>query len=343
MCGRLNQQSSLNELCSLGYRLFDMTERTLLALDFGGTKLSAAVTGVGERTWRALERVPSPPNKDARYDQATMLAMARRLLGGRTPAAIGVSFGGPVDARQGRVILSHHIPGWDNTPLRAQLQEMFGAPASVDNDANVAALGEYRFGAGQGCASLLYITVSTGVGGGWVLDGKIHGGADGMAGEIGHTVVDPAGPLCICGRHGCVEAMASGSAIARAARERLTAEPGAGAILRSLVANDLATGERVARAANAGDALAQQVMDRAASALGFGIGTAITLMNPERVVVGGGVCKSGERWLAGVRAAARSNTLPQMRVEIVPAAFEDDAPLWGAIALAEDVLPEGAT
>ncbi len=316
----------------------------LLALDFGGTKLSAALTGVGERTWRALERVPSPLDKDARYDQETMLAMARRLLGGRTPAAIGVSFGGPVDARQGRVILSHHIPGWENTPLRAQLQEMFGAPASVDNDANVAALGEYRFGAGQGCPSLLYVTVSTGVGGGWVLGGNIYGGADGMAGEIGHTVVDPAGPLCICGRRGCVEAMACGPAIARAARERLAAEPGAGPILRSLIANDLnaLTGERVARAANAGDALAQQVMDRAAYALGFGIGTAITLMNPERVVVGGGVCKSGERWLAGVRAAARANTLPQMRVEIVPAAFEDDAPLWGAIALAEDALSESS-
>jgi glucokinase len=315
----------------------------LLALDFGGTKLSAALTGVGERTWRALERVPSPLDKDARYDQETMLAMARRLLGGRTPAAIGVSFGGPVDARQGRVILSHHIPGWENTPLRAQLQETFGAPASVDNDANVAALGEYRFGAGQGCASLLYVTVSTGVGGGWVLEGKIYGGADGMAGEIGHTIVDPAGPLCICGRRGCVEAMACGPAIARAAWERLTAEPGAGPILRALVANDMnaVTGERVARAANAGDALAQQVMDRAAYALGFGIGTAITLINPERVVVGGGVVKSGERWLAGVRAAARANTLPQMRVEIVPAAFEDDAPLWGAIALAEGVLAEG--
>ncbi len=320
-----------------------MTDQILLALDFGGTKLSAAVTGMGGRTWRALERVPSPPHKDARYDRETMEAMAQRLLGGRTPAAIGVSFGGPVDARAGRVLLSHHIPGWENTPLREQLQETFGAPASVDNDANVAALGEYRFGAGQGCASLLYVTVSTGVGGGWVLDGKIYSGADGMAGEIGHTVVDSAGPICICERRGCVEAMACGPAIAQAARERLNAAPGEGRILRALVANDLnaVTGERVARAANEGDPLAQQVMDHAAHALGFGIGTAITLMNPERVVVGGGVSKSGERWLAGVRAAARANSLPQMRVEIVLAALGDDAPLWGAVALAEGALREG--
>lgn len=317
-----------------------MADKILLALDYGGTKLSAAIAGLGERTWRALERVPSPVDNDAHYDQTTMMAMAQRLLAGRTPAAIGVSFGGPVDARRGRVILSHHVPGWEDTPLREQLQAAFGAPASVDNDANVAALGEYRFGAGRGCASVLYITVSTGVGGGWVLDGKIYSGADGMAGEIGHTVVDPNGPICICGRRGCVEVMACGRAIAREARERLMAEPHAGQILRTLVGGDLdaVTGERVARAANQGDELAQAVMDDAARAFGRGIGTAITLMNPERVVVGGGVSKSGERWLSIVRAAARENSLPQMLVDIVIAVLGDDAPLWGAIALAESLL-----
>ncbi len=317
-----------------------MTDRILLALDYGGTKLSAGITGWGERTWLALERIPSPVDNDAHYDQTTMLAMARRLLAGRVPSAVGVSFGGPVDARQGRVILSHHVPGWEDTPLREKLQTAFGAPASVDNDANVAALGEYRFGAGIGCASLLYVTVSTGVGGGWVLDGKIYSGADGMAGEIGHTVVDPNGPVCICGRRGCVEVMACGRAIAREARARLQAEPNAGPVLRALTGGerDAVTGERVARAAKEGDELAQAVMDQAARALGRGIGTAITLMNPERVVIGGGVSKSGERWLATVRAAARENSLPQMRVDIMTAGLGDDAPLWGAVALAESLL-----
>ena len=325
---------------------------TFLALDFGGTKLSAALARRGEREWLALDRSFSPPVKDARYEYETMLALARRLLDGRAPAAIGVSFGGPVDAARGRVILSHHVAGWDDTPLRDQLQDAFGAPASIDNDANVAALGEYQFGAGcvgaKYASSLLYVTVSTGVGGGWVIDcqtppslrgGKIFSGADGMAGEIGHTVVDPQGPPCVCGRRGCVEAMACGPAIARAARARLIAEPSAGAKLRALIDNDLGavTGERVARAASDGDDLARAVIDAAARALGFGIGTAITLMNPARVVIGGGVTKSGERWWNGVRAAARANTLPQMRVEIVPAALGDDAPLWGAIALAESI------
>ncbi len=316
-----------------------MVSPLLLALDFGGTKLSAALARRGEREWLALERSFSPPVKDARYEYDTMLALARRLLDGRTPAAIGVSFGGPVDAARGRVILSHHVAGLDDTPLRDQLQAAFGAPASIYNDANVAARGEYQFGAGQGCASLLYVTVSTGVGGGWVIDGKIFSGADGMAGEIGHTVVDPQGPPCVCGRRGCVEAMACGPAMVRAARARLIAEPTAGAKLRALIGGDLdaVTGERVARAAIAGDDLARAVIDAAARALGFGIGTAITLMNPARVVVGGGVSKSGERYWSELRAATRANTLPQMRVGIIPAALGDDAPLWGAIALAESI------
>ncbi len=315
------------------------TDDILLALDYGGTKLSAAIAHRGKHAWLALERHISPRDKDARYEQVTMLSLARKLLAGRTPAAIGVSFGGPVDSARGHVILSHHVPGWEDTPLRDQLQTALGAPASVDNDANVAALGEYTFGAGRGCTSLLYVTVSTGVGGGWVIDGKIYHGADAMAGEIGHTIVDPQGPLCVCGRRGCVEVMACGPAIVHQAQELLMENPGMGRELRELTGNALGamTGAIVARAANAGDELAQRVIDNAARALGFGIGTVTTLMNPERVVIGGGVSKSGEKWWSTVRASARSNTLPQMRIDIVPAALGDDAPLWGAISLAESV------
>src|SRR5574341_563602 len=317
----------------------------LLALDFGGTKLSAAIAGIGERNWRASERIHSPPNKNARYDFDTMLVLARRLLENHRPLGIGVSFGGPVDAARGRVILSHHVPGWEDTPLRDQLQNAFGAPESIDNDANVAALGEYRFGAGQGCASLLYVTVSTGVGGGRVLDGKIFRGADGMAGELGHLIANPREgsetfaelPLCVCGRRGCVEAMACGPAIVRNARERLLANPGAGELLRMMGDSlDARTAEVISRAANDGDELARQVIGAAARALGFGIGTAITLMNPERVIVGGGVSKSGDGWWQVVRESAHANTPLQMRVDIAPAALGDDAPLWGAMALAED-------
>ena len=314
--------------------------KLILALDFGGTKLTAATVRAGERTWLAQERSLSPPQHDGAYERATMLALARKLLGGARPAAIGVSFGGPVDAAGRLVFLSHHIPGWENIPYCDQLEAEFGAPAAMANDGNIGALGEYQFGGGAGCRSLLYITVSTGVGGGWVFDGKIFTGADGMAGELGHTIVDKNGPLCCCGRHGCVEALACGPAFAAAAQARLRAEPGAGAQLRALAGGDIGrvTGQLVAQAAAAGDALATEILLAAARALGFGIGTAITLLNPERVVVGGGVAKSGAAWWAELRAAARANSLPQARVEVVPASLGDDAPLWGAVALAQALL-----
>lgn len=310
----------------------------VLALDYGGTKHTAALLAAGETTWLAHERVYSPPGADGSYDRATMIEIARRLLArteGRL-AAIGVSFGGPVDATTGTVRLSHHVPGWEDTPLRDQLQAEFGIPAAVDNDANVAALGEWRFGAGQGCNSLLYVTVSTGIGGGWVLGGRIYTGADGMAGEIGHVVVRPGGVECVCGKRGCLEAEACGPAIAAKTQRRL--EAGEASMVFTSGDRDSVTGEAVARAAQKGDALAQEVMDDAARMLGTGLGGAINLMNPQRVVLGGGVTKSGERYWRIVRETARAHALPQMRVDIVPAALGDDAPLWGAVALAETIL-----
>jgi glucokinase len=214
----------------------------------------------------------------------------------------------------------------------------------VDNDANVAALGEWSFGAGQGCDSLLYVTVSTGVGGGWVLGGRIWSGADGMAGEIGHIVVRPGGVPCVCGKAGCVEAEACGWGIAAKVRARLsddgrrTTDDGTRLLALAGGRADGVTAQMVAQAAAEGDALAQELLYGAAEALGAGIGAALNLMNPERVVLGGGITKSGERWWQIVRETARAHALPQTRAEIVPAALGDDAPLWGAAALAESQI-----
>ncbi len=237
------------------------------------------------------------------------------------------------------VLLSHHVPGWERVPLCDRLEAELGAPAFMDNDGNAAALGEHRYGAGRGHGSLLYITVSTGVGGGWILNGQTWGGADGVAGEIGHMVVDPQGPTCPCGKRGCVEVMASGLGIAQRAGEWLAARPGDGSVLRSLAAGSPAVdAELVARAAALGDELAWQVLEVSARALGSGIGGAANLMNPELFVLGGGVTKAGDRWWQAVRQAARDTALPEIRTEIEPAALGDDAPLWGAIALAQDGL-----
>jgi glucokinase len=256
-----------------------------------------------------------------------MFTLADELLAAHPGelAAIGVSFGGPVNWAAGRVILSHHVPGWEDTPLVEILRGRYGAPVAMDNDANTAALGEWRFGAGVGCDSLLYITVSTGIGGGWVLSGQIYRGADSMAGEIGHLAVDPTGPECVCGKRGCVEAIGSGTNIARAMNAHARRNESGW------------TAEKVNREAEAGDPAAIQVMETAARALGIGIGYAITLMNPQKVIVGGGVANAGQIYWRTLRATAAEYVLPQMRVEIVPAALGGDSPLWGAVALAEEL------
>lgn len=310
----------------------------ILALDFGGTKHTAGVLESGQSGWHTREQVYSPPNADAGYDLESMLALARRQLGSLVPAAVGVSFGGPVDARAGKVRLSHHVPGWEDMPLAEALQKEFGAPVSLDNDANSAALGEQRFGAGAGYRSLVYITVSTGVGGGIILDGKIWRGADGMAGEIGHTVVDPGGPRCLCGKNGCVERLASGRYMEQDARRHLYENSGQGSILRELSGGNLEAidGTLISQAAALGDRLAGQLLDRSAQAVGVGIGNAANLINPQRFILGGGVTKSGDRWWQTVEETARSTALPEVRFDILPAALGDDAPLWGAAALALD-------
>ncbi|WP_375514095.1 ROK family protein [uncultured Nostoc sp.] len=320
----------------------------ILALDFGGTKLAAATVNVGSRKWLRYERRLSPANANASTDLEIMRSLIYSLLEDAKPTAIGVSFGGPVDASTGMVRLSHHVAGWENIPLKGLLEEEFGVPVGVDNDANVAALGEHRFGAGQGYDSLFYITVSTGVGGGWILNGQPWRGAGGMAGEIGHMVVDPAGPVCLCGKRGCVERLASGPYMVQNVREILENKPPSrqvrqgGEVLRGLVGDNLTllTGQLISEAAAAGDDLAKEVLHKAAWALGVGIGNVANLMNPQRFVLGGGVMKAGENFWQVVRQVARETALPEVDFEIVSATLGDDAPLWGAVRLAEIRMTE---
>ena len=356
------------------------TPPSILALDFGGTKLSAALfetkssrqghKGSQERQEEQafssslrplppsrplrevfpthslldLRRVITPPDADAAYELAAMVALARELLAGRASAAVGVSFGGPVDFAAGLVRRSDHVPGWDNFPLRDRLSAEFGCPVAVDNDANVAALGEHRFGAGRGFDDLLYVTVSTGVGGGWILGGRPWRGHAGLAGEIGHTVVDPHGPLCLCGQRGCVERLASGpymaaDYVARVGYPRRGAgeQGGRGEDPLPRGEGTRITGRNVAERAAAGDEMARAILLRGAWALGVSIGNAANLINPQRVILGGGITKSGKMWWAEVRRAAVATAVAGVTFDVVPAELGDDAPLWGALALAEEV------
>jgi glucokinase len=300
----------------------------VLACDFGGTKLSAAVVEASalpapEAAWLSQLRRFSPPGATAQTDINSMIEMGRELLGGKRPSHIGISFGGPVDYQSGMVQLSHHVPGWENVPIQQLFAEKFGAPVRVDNDANVAALGEWRFGAGRGVNDLLYVTVSTGVGGGWILAGRPYRGAAGMAGEIGHTVVDPSGPVCLCGKRGCVERLASGPYMAEDV-----------ALARGLPVAEV-TGKLVVEWAASGEETAVKILERGAWALGVGLGNAANLLNPSRIVLGGGVTKSGARWWQVVRQTARATALPEIQFEVLPASLGDDAPLWGAVALTQ--------
>lgn len=316
----------------------------LLALDFGGSKLSAAMTRPGQRNWLVHRRFFLPPGVDGRYEYDTMVGLAHDLIEemGQPPTAVGASFGGPVYAPGGLVRRSFHTPGWENTPLAEWLQAELSAPVAIDNDANAAALGEFRYGAGQGCRHLLYVTISTGIGGGWILNGRPYAGADGLAGEIGHLTVQPGGFLCPCGRRGCLEAEASGPAMAHRARLYLAKKKHGqrGKRLLELAEGnpDKITAQLLNQAAAEGDKLSQKVIRESAERLGLGLAGAITLMNPDQVILGGGVTKSGETWWQVVRETARAQTHPEIGVEIIPAALGDDAPLWGAAALAEDLI-----
>ncbi len=292
----------------------------ILAFDFGGTKLTAGCLRNGETEWHDLKRVFSPDGADAQYEIETMIALGKALIDGQEIERIGISFGGPVDYESGIVRLSHHVTGWENIPLQQMFESEFGVPVRVDNDANVAALGEYQFGAGQGVADMMYLTVSTGVGGGWVLNGRSWRGHEGMAGEIGHMTVDPNGPLCLCGKRGCVERYASGPYMAA------DMEPEDGVTWTGKVVSEMA--------AQGHDGAMRRLM-LGAWGWGRGVGSAANLIFPKGFVLGGGVTKSGEAWWTAVRKTAHQTAIPEVDFDIVPAQLGDDAPLWGAIALGE--------
>ncbi len=252
---------------------------------------------------------------------------------GERPAAAGVGFGGPVDVRSGRVRTSFLRSGWEGLPLGEMLADRLGMPTWLANDADAAGLGEARFGAGRGCKSILYVNVGTGIGGAIVIGGQLHVGATSSAGEIGHLVLKPDGPECQCGKTGCLQALSSGPAIARLARERLrTGESG------SLLAGteiDEVTGHAVGEAARDGDPLAVDVIEEAAGWLGLGLANAAHLLDPELIVIGGGVAGLGPLLFDPLREAYRSHIFgPATQTPVVPAELGYDAGVIGAATVA---------
>lgn len=316
--------------------------KSLIGVDVGGTRLRAArFTPDLELLDRTEQATVAADGPDAVFDRLVetirqVLPPIPSELGG-----IGVALPGPLDADAGILIAPPNLP-FSDTPIGQMLRNAVGGPVFIGNDADLAGLAEYRFGAGQGARSMVYITISTGIGGGLVLDGRLHHGR-GQAGEIGHMVVDPDGPLCGCGRQGHLEAIASGTALARAAREALAA--GADTLLREAVGGDpeRITGALVGAAALEGDRLAQSIVQQAGRALGIAVASLMALLNPDRFVLGGGVTALGTLLFDPLHEAVREYALHPRYYEdvpIVPAELGDDVGLIGAASLAAQQLGE---
>lgn len=278
-----------------------------LAIDIGGTKFSIAVFDgerMVERESRATDREGGRDWMLARIEDVIRTLQLRYRFD-----RCGIGFGGPVDFERRRVALSTHVSGWSDFDLPGHLTNLLGFVPVMDNDANVGALGEGLYGAGRDYRPLFYMTLSTGVGGGFITEGtKIYRGADSYAGEIGHLNVRPDGPECLCGSHGCLERMCCGLWLERdygKPASELLQDPG--------------------------------FVERYVVDLARGLKAAIMLLNPARIVIGGGISKAGDRLFVPLRAELRRQITAwsRARIDVVAAALGDDSVLWGAMALAQ--------
>jgi glucokinase len=312
-------------------------EDVVLAVDLGGTHLRAALV---DRTGKILTQIKKEtPKGDSPECVLESLVEAERECrssrGAANPRVIAASVvvPGAVDKANAVVVQAPNLPYLNNFGLKRALEKKFARPVVLENDANAAAMGEMWLGAARGCRNVICVTLGTGVGGGVISDGRLWRGSDGSAGEIGHTAVDPfSGLKCKCGNEGCLEMFASATAIVRMANENLPKFPD------STLNKQEITAERVYEAGREGDELAISVFDRVGLYLGIGVATLINLLNPEIIVIGGGVVNGWKLFEGSMREQVAARAFrPQLgKVRIVPAECGDNAGLLGAAKLAFD-------
>jgi len=297
-----------------------------LGIDLGGTK-SAAVVGDADGNVLARAASPTPPG-DWRDGVALLIQLAKDACRehGCQPSdmtALGVSCGGPLDSLTGTIYAPPNLPAWDAVPLKDLLEAEFGLPTTLENDANATALAEHRWGAGQGCANMAFLTLGTGIGAGLILNSHLYRGRSDLAGEIGHAIVLPGGPLCSCGKRGCLEALASGTAIGRRGRERFGEE--------NLTARDVCARARL------GDSAACEILADAAYYLGLGLANLLQTLNLERIVLGTLAIHAADLLMEPIRRTAQENCWPRVweGVSILPAALGDAAQDKAALAVAQ--------
>lgn len=308
---------------------------TFIAIDVGGTQLRVAVYAEGENRPLKQKRIPTQGLDGSPLERllnliAEVWPVNERVL------SIGIAAPGPCNPQLGIIYASPNIPGWEKLPLAQIVGDRFHVPTSLGNDANLAALGEWRFGAGQGHHNLLYMTISTGIGGGIICDDRLLLGAHGLAGEIGHTTVLPDGPVCSCGHRGHLESVASGTAIARYVTEQL-----AQGVPSSLSEISKPTGRDINMAAEQGDPLAKAALARAGTFIGHSLADFLHIFNPSIIILGGGVSRCGAFLIEPMRAALLEKILSPEYMHglvITTAALGDDAGLLGALALAQQCV-----
>jgi glucokinase len=307
-----------------------------IAIDLGGTQLRAAlVDASGAIVARASAATDVAGGPQATVVQMSELCARIGVEEHRSGiVGLGVCAPGPLDSETGTIIGIPTLPGWEDFPLAATLAQKFGLPVVVENDGIAAANGEWRFGAGRGLRHLVYVTVSTGIGGGVVVDGRLLHGRRGLAGHVGHMIMAPDGPICSCGARGCFEALASGSALAEAGRQAAAAHrSGALAALPPRVV----TARDVVAAARGGDGVATSLLDAEATWLGTGFSNLAHLYSPEAIVMGGGVSQAFDLLHPKIVAAFEAYAMPPFRTtKIVAAELGDNAGLVGAAALVRD-------
>jgi glucokinase len=315
--------------------------RYRMGIDLGGTKILAAVVDdEGGIAGMAKKKTRADLGPDAVIERtvATALeALGAGKVNAKALEGVGVGAPGPVDLETGVVYSAPNLPGWDEIPLGARLSAALGAPVQVDNDVNLGTLGEWSLGAGRGCQHMVGIFVGTGVGGGIVIDGKLHRGFRYAAGEIGHMVIQPDGPLCGCGRRGCLESFASRTAIERAVRRGLA--EGRQSIVTELLAAEKGrlTSGVIKQALQARDPLMMEAIGQAQLYLGLLVANLVNALDPEMVVFGGGVVEAlGDAFVQPIRDAAQPCFLQQRgadRISVVAATLGDHAGVLGGAAL----------
>ena len=302
-----------------------------VGVDVGGTKIAAGVVSAGGEVLADV-RYPTPHAPEKLVE--TIVRSIREVMDGHEVGGVCLAVPGLILAQENRVVFSPNLHAIEGIPLKDRVEPEIGVPLVIENDASAAAWGEFRFGAGSEVDHLVFVTLGTGVGGGVISHGVLLRGAQGSGGELGHVTVHATGPRCACGNRGCLEALASGTAIARRARMAAVERPESA--LGRLASRRKLLGEDVTELARGGDETALSVLEETGSWLGIGLAGFVNVFNPEVVAVGGGAMEGGDLILASARREVRLRARPPSRdlVEIQVATLGPESGVLGAAALA---------